>query len=308
MNDTLYKQLFSHPELVRDLLAGFLRADWAQRLPLSAFERVNASYASEHGKARHEDVVWRVRIGGEWVYLYILLEFQARPERWMALRMQVYLGLLYQDLVAQHKLSKHAKLPPVLPVVLYHGRRPWSAPLELADLTLPPPAGLEAFQARQRYLLVDQYHDGMGGNIVGLLFRVLRAASRDELTAAAAALIKRLRQPDLDTARNSILRWLQFTLQDDLSVTTLDLEEDLTMAQWKFKFDEVFTDELVQRMLQPREEVLQEGERLALQEVLREALAADGAQADVEARIAAADNGELRTWIRALIAARRPAA
>jgi hypothetical protein len=45
----------------------------------------------------------------------------------MALRMQVYIGLLYQDLIAQHKLSKHGKLPPVLPIVFYHGRRPWRA-------------------------------------------------------------------------------------------------------------------------------------------------------------------------------------
>ena len=28
--DTLYKQLFSHPEIVRDLVAGFLPAEWAQ--------------------------------------------------------------------------------------------------------------------------------------------------------------------------------------------------------------------------------------------------------------------------------------
>ncbi|WP_072786448.1 Rpn family recombination-promoting nuclease/putative transposase [Duganella sacchari] len=59
----------------------------------------------------------------------------------MALRMQVYIGLLYQDLVAQHKLSKHGKLPPVLPIVLYHGRQPWNAATELTELMLPPPAG-----------------------------------------------------------------------------------------------------------------------------------------------------------------------
>lgn len=128
--DTVYKQLFSHPEIVRDLVAGVLPGDW----PVQALERVNASYASDRGKARHADVVWRLRVGGAWVYVYILLELQSRPDKWMALRMQVYVGLLYQDLVAQRKLSKHGKLPPVLPIVFYHGRRPWRAATALTQL------------------------------------------------------------------------------------------------------------------------------------------------------------------------------
>src|SRR3954470_20951314 len=154
--DTLYKQLFAHPEIVRDLLAGFLPVDWARALVVDAFERVNASYASDTGKIRHDDVVWRARIGGDWVYVYILLEFQTRPDRWMALRMQVYIGLLYQDLVAQHRLSKHGKLPPVLTIALYRGRRPWHAATELAELMLPAPAGIQHFQARQKYLLMRE--------------------------------------------------------------------------------------------------------------------------------------------------------
>jgi hypothetical protein len=83
-SDTLYKQLFAHPEMVRELLAGFLPAPWARSLQVSALERVNASYAGERGKQRHQDMVWRAHIGGDWVYVYILLEFQSRSDRWMA--------------------------------------------------------------------------------------------------------------------------------------------------------------------------------------------------------------------------------
>lgn len=51
-SDMLYKQLFGHPEIVRDLLAAFLPAAWARSLDIGAFECVNASYVSERG--------WRV--------------------------------------------------------------------------------------------------------------------------------------------------------------------------------------------------------------------------------------------------------
>lgn len=316
--DTIYKQLFSHPELVRDLVAGVLPAAWAQALEVEAFERVNASYASEQGKARHEDVVWRARIGGEWVYVYILLEFQSRPDKWMALRMQVYIGLLYQDLIAQHKLSKHGKLPPVLPLVFYHGRRRWHAATELAELMLPSPDGLARFQAQQRYLLIDQHHDGQRGSIVALLLRLLAADTRVAADAAGEAFFARIKQPDLASARASLEQWFLFTLRDDFDDTTMSDEEDPVMrTEKKPRLGELFTPELIHRMLQPHEESLregieqgmqqgmQQGELLALRDVLNDLLVGE-VPAEAAPKIAAADSGQLRAWIKSLASGARP--
>jgi hypothetical protein len=43
----------------------------------------------------------------------------------------------------------------VPPIVLYDGRRHWSAPTDLADLIDPAPAGLDAYRPSLRYLLID---------------------------------------------------------------------------------------------------------------------------------------------------------
>ncbi len=51
----------------------------------------------------------------------LFLEFQSTPDPWMALRMLVYVGLLWQQLVREQRLMPDGRLPPVLPVVLYHG-------------------------------------------------------------------------------------------------------------------------------------------------------------------------------------------
>ncbi|WP_217127137.1 Rpn family recombination-promoting nuclease/putative transposase, partial [Hydrogenophilus thiooxidans] len=111
-HDTGYKLLFAHPEMVRDLLIGFVPEPWVQTLDFSTLERINASYVSDKGDVRHEDMVWKVRFENHWLYVYLLLEFQAQPDRWMALRMLVYLGLLYQDLVRRNELTPEGKLPP----------------------------------------------------------------------------------------------------------------------------------------------------------------------------------------------------
>ena len=46
----------------------------------------------------------------------------------MAVRMLTYSGLRYQRLVGEGVLRERGELPPVLPVVIYNGRSPWTRP------------------------------------------------------------------------------------------------------------------------------------------------------------------------------------
>ncbi|MCP4679032.1 MAG: Rpn family recombination-promoting nuclease/putative transposase, partial [Deltaproteobacteria bacterium] len=104
--DHSYKLLFSHPEMVRDLLQGFVLEEWVNDLDFSTLERVNGSYVADDLRDREDDVVWRVRFGGKWLYVYLLLEFQSTVDRFMALRIMTYVGLLYQDLVRAKQLTE----------------------------------------------------------------------------------------------------------------------------------------------------------------------------------------------------------
>ena len=83
-HDLGYKSLFAHLELVRDLVAGFTPFPWLEHIAASNFERVNPGYVSERFSERQDDIVWRVRVGNEYLYVYILLEFQSGVDRWMA--------------------------------------------------------------------------------------------------------------------------------------------------------------------------------------------------------------------------------
>jgi hypothetical protein len=73
-------------------------------------------------------VIWRVRWGQDWLYVYLLLEFQSTVDRFMAVRILSYVGLLYQDLIRSGQLTASGQLPPVLPLVLYNDVRRWQAP------------------------------------------------------------------------------------------------------------------------------------------------------------------------------------
>lgn len=157
-HDSLYHRLFAHPGMVAQLLRDFIEEPWVQDLDLTAMERFNAKFHADSGERRDGDMVWRIPVkGGADLYLLLLLEFQSTPERWMALRVAVYVGLLYQHLVKENLLPPGGRLPPVLPMVLYNGDPRWVMPLSLRELIdLPPGSPFWPWQPDMRYHLIDE--------------------------------------------------------------------------------------------------------------------------------------------------------
>ena len=156
MHDPAYKLMFSRPRMVRDLLDGFAARGWSGALDFDTLAPLPASFVSKDLQQRHGDLVWRIRFRDDrWLYLVLLLEFQATVDPAMALRMLTYTTLLYQRLDADGVLRDHRALPPVLPVVLYNGRRPWTAPVEMTDLVAVESDLLAPYQPSQRYYLLD---------------------------------------------------------------------------------------------------------------------------------------------------------
>jgi predicted transposase YdaD len=308
-HDLGYKQLFAHPEMVRDLLAGFTEFECFRSLAVDAFERVNASYVSEQFSERHGDMVWKVRLADHVVYVYLLLEFQSTPERWMALRMQVYVGLLYQDLVKRHELAPSAGLPPVLPVVFYNGKAAWSASEELRHLVATRPEELDPYQASQRYLLIDQTRldpEALDSarNLVAAMFRIELSESADILMDVASTLGVWLAGEEQCVLRQGILNWIA-RLQKGLKHGELIPEVQRLLE------GEAMGERLQRRYANMVEYILdaglqkglargrEEGKLLALREILKLHLAQrfGPVPAEVAQRIDEAAQDELERWI-----------
>ncbi|HMN46790.1 MAG TPA: Rpn family recombination-promoting nuclease/putative transposase [Povalibacter sp.] len=195
-HDPSYKLLFSHPEMIADLLRGYVRQSWVEQLDFASLERVNGHYVTADLRERENDLVWRVRWtnGDRWLYVYLLLEFQSTPDAFMALRVMTYLGLLYQDLLKAGQLTAEGKLPPVLPLVLYNGERPWRASTEMAELIDTVPGGLEVFRPALRYLLLEEsrYADDPlpdTRNLVASVFGLENSCSPEDLRRVLGRLI-----------------------------------------------------------------------------------------------------------------------
>jgi len=304
IHDSSYKFLFSNPELVRDLIMGFIPDDWLHTLDYSTLEKVPGSYVSDNFKQREDDIVWRVKVGGEWVYLYILIEFQSTVNKYMALRMMVYIGLLYQDLIKQGKALPDGRLPPILPIVLYNGSQNWTAVTNVADLIPAVPGSMAEFKPSLKYLLIDEnvYTDSELAslrNLVAAVFRLERNKDPSDIVSVIDLLIDWLAdRPDL---KHMFFSWIKGTLNkkpeysklfgkiDDLGDIKVMLADRL--EEWAHGYIAEGEQKGKQEGLQ---EGLQKGEMLALQKLLAKRFGA--ISAETIALISNAPVADIERW------------
>lgn len=299
-HDSGYKFLFSSPEMVRDLILGFVPDAWLHSLDYSTLEKVPGSYVSEDFKNRADDVVWRVRVGGQWVYLYLLIEFQSSVDKYMAVRMLVYLGLLYQDLIRRGEVLSDGALPPVLPIVLYNGSARWTAACDVRELIPPVPGLVEQYKPHLQYLLIDEnaYSDHELASLKNLVAAVFRIEHPDS-PAAMGALLTSLNEwladrPDL---RRMFAVWIRATLMRKAKYRiVLPQVEELQELRIMLadKLEQWALDHEARGMEKGRREGVHKGEALALCKLLARRF---GAVPDsIGSRIEAASLEQIETW------------
>ncbi|MBF0311223.1 MAG: Rpn family recombination-promoting nuclease/putative transposase [Magnetococcales bacterium] len=111
---------------------------------------------------------WPVRKAGKWAHMSICNHFPNDADGpkdkqdvqvilARLLRVLVYIGLLWQQLIREKRLGPDGSLPPVFPIVLYNGDPPWTVPVGLRELIrLPEGSSLWHFQPELRYHLLDE--------------------------------------------------------------------------------------------------------------------------------------------------------
>ena len=223
-HDRGHRLLFSHPRTIKDLLQGFVQEPWVQELDFETLTRLPADYVSGQlagdFETRAGDVLWKI----DWkdqgsgaerrpLHLLILVEFQSTCDLTMAVRMFVYVGLLYQRLIKEKPLRQGELLPPVLPMVLYNGQSPWTAPLDIADLIAPVPPSLDPFRPKLRYHLIDEKRCTLDlldelENIAGAIFRAGRDRGPEDLQAVVRQLHTWLSDPAEQALKRDLAAWL----------------------------------------------------------------------------------------------------
>ncbi|AGX86601.1 transposase-like protein [Candidatus Symbiobacter mobilis CR] len=201
----------------------------------------------------------------------------------MALRMLVYLGLLYQDLIRRGEVLPNGRLPPVLPIVLYNGAARWTAATEFSELIPPVPGLVEKFKPKFQYLLIAKNHYTENTlppvkNFVAALFRLEQVSSPEALLPLIASL-QEWHENDVDVRRMFAI-WIRATLMrkapyqiqlpqvDDLQEISIMLSERI--EEWAKGYEakgmQVGIEQgMEQGLLQGRQQGMQQGMQQGLQ-------------------------------------------
>ena len=162
-HDKFFKETFSRKKSASAYLRAYLPKAISQRVDFNSLELFPGEYIDKALKASSSDLVFRVGLNSKEAYLYLLFEHQRSPEPMMAYRLLKYMVRLWESIL---KAGKHQKrLPPILPLVLYQGKKTWTPSTAFIDLLEGRPDSFLPHIPSFSYLLVDLVRDS-GENIV----------------------------------------------------------------------------------------------------------------------------------------------
>jgi hypothetical protein len=186
-HDVFFRAIFSRPEEAAGLVRFMLPEPLGDALDPSSIRVLSPTHIDSSLRASQSDVVVAARLAGREVRFVAILEHRSTVESRMALRLWRYSGEAWA-----RESGRRGPLPDVIPLVVYAGKRPWTAPRDLAELLAPTddPA-LAALRPRFAYLLEDltqrspdTLRVGVLGVLGALALATLRAAQRGGIRGA----------------------------------------------------------------------------------------------------------------------------
>ena len=183
VHDTIYRELYSLPEAVEGLVRA-LAPRRARLVDFASLSRLPADYVTSEQTARYGDMLWECRLRSGTVLL-IVLEFQSTVDHDMPLRLFEYTARALREWGRPRGLAAGDRIPLVLPLLVYNGKRPWTAPMAFEELRPTNDPEWVAGQPEFQYLLLEERP---GGALDRALAARVRSLAMDLQGARAAYL------------------------------------------------------------------------------------------------------------------------
>ncbi len=118
-HDATFRQFLTQPEIARDFMELHLPAELRAICDLTTLKLESGSFVEDDLRQYFSDVLYSLKTAGGDGYVHVLIEHQSSPDKHMAFRLIRYaVAAMQRPLEAGHK-----KLPLVIPVLFYTGKR-----------------------------------------------------------------------------------------------------------------------------------------------------------------------------------------
>lgn len=228
-HDRFFKEAWSHAEVARDFLTYYLPANIVELLDIDTLELSKDSFVDKELSEYFSDLLYKVELrDGRAVYVYVLLEHKSYPEPFVAFDLLRYMVRIWDLLLKQGKAG--GKLPTIIPVVLYHGRRGWHIGQDFRSLVADD-GKLERYLPDFHYELCDlsdfEDEEIKGAVVLQVAMLLFKYIFRDELAERLPGILGLLREL---TDKRSGLEYLETVLRYLSSGTDKVDKDDLRQA------------------------------------------------------------------------------
>lgn len=202
-HDRFFKAVFGRTEVAAEFLARYLPPGVATALDWGTLRAVKDSFL-DPGLAQHPtDLLYEVDLhGGGIAYVDVLFEHKSYVEARIGLDLLRYRVRIWEQwLNAGHT----GRLPVIVPVVVYHGARPWRVSRRFADDVVDVPALRECVPDCVYYLIdLSRYRDEelRGAVILQTALLTLKYIFRDDLRERLPEILGLLR--DLEQSSSGL--------------------------------------------------------------------------------------------------------
>ena len=271
-HDTFFHLVFSREENARDLLRNALPKSIFERLDLSVLEISKESYADRWLGTHQSDILIRTRYRTKPILVYILIEHKSYPYRWTVLKLLAYMVRIWEKLLAQNQRMK--VLPPIIPMIFYHGSRQWTFPLDFSSY-VELPEGFKAFVPDFRTILFNlqdlRDEDFQGADLFQASVRTFKYAFKRMRPYLGAILYHASAFPFDEEKRSFLEGLLKYILQVGQDIEPRHVEEELGKGG-RAQAGEVYMTIAEQLRAEGKAEGKAEGQILAKQQDIKHLL------------------------------------
>ena len=209
--------------MAADFLASYLPAGIVRHVNLDSLALAKDSFVDQQHAAHYSDLLYRVRLTGDKPgFVYFLFEHKSYQDRFIVLQLLRYMLEIWELHRKQHRKTR--TLPPIIPIVVYHGK-PRGRAVRLAELIDLPDPGLSLYVpdfALAFYDFSPDTDEAIKGEILlQLVLHCLQARNMPTAVDKLLSILELLARLDEDAPS---LRWMEVIFRYILQVMDIDPE------------------------------------------------------------------------------------
>jgi len=225
-HNNFFTAFFDEKEVVESFLKEYAPAEITKELNFNSLQVQKRSFIDKKLRSHFSDILYTIRFKQKLSYVYLLFEHKSKPWELSSFQLLKYMVQIWDMHLKQHKKKEVKSLPPIIPMVIYHGESQWKARTDFLTL-FDIPESLEKYIPNFQFELYDISHTSdkeiKGTVLLKILLMTLKYIFQPELNHKVKDIFQLL--SDLDDKSRGI-EYLEILLRY-LSNSTEYVKEEI---------------------------------------------------------------------------------